>query len=307
MPLTVAEIARRMSRSHPEGTDGGDGAPAPEPDVGRVMRQLVRALVLGSALDIIDERFPWARDQRLTADPRVPDAERLAASKRLTDSVRLAPAPLGSDRERRAWAELYARAEADERPVSDVMDEILAEALLLVLDTRDRVRRIRVGSSTGSFFLREDDGTPVGVRPNDLPYSADPDVASGARGLFAESPYLYWLRREVQKAAVAILLGDPYPATDGDDDAWGGPLDLLGDDDAVLADDTADPLALLLDRDPPLEDPRLLAVLERATPRQRELLALLVEGGTAAEAARELGMAESTARVQLKRLRDKAV
>ena len=114
---------------------------------------------------------------------------------------------------------------------------------------------------------------------------------------------------EVAKAAEAALLERPYPAT-------GDPLEPNKDDsdrvvpiegDLLVAPE-ADPLHLLLEREQRSDDTkRLLALLEHASPRQRELLVLLWEGLNVPEAARRLRMDPATARQQLLRLRRKAV
>jgi len=309
MPLTVAEIVRRISRRHQAGKNPGDGALAHQLDVGRVIRRFVKAFVPGTVLDLIDEQFPWARDQRLAMDPEVSDEERMAAIHRLIAPIRWTPNGDWNDREQRAWRELRDRPEAEERPVSQVKRELLEEAVVLVLGDRDRPRQVRIGSNRGAFYLRDDDDAPTQVRPLDLPYSADPDVAGGAKGLFSESPYLHWFRREVQTAATAILLGEPYPAhDDAPDDAWEQQHGVIQDGDPSLVDEESDPLVGLLSGEQHREDAqRLLSVLDRATPRQFQLLSLIAEGATTAEAARVLGISTSTARVQLKRLRDRAV
>ncbi len=176
-----------------------------------------------------------------------------------------------------------------------------------MLADRDRFRRLRVGRGQGSFYLTEGDDQPLEIRPEVLPYG-EPGT-SGAPAPFAESPYLHWFAREVQAAATAILLDEPYPPTDAtEDDAWERPHRPLADGAAPDEEVASDPLLVLLASELRGEVGRQLrAVLERASPRQRQLLELMAYGATAAEAARALGIAEATARVQLKRLRDKAM
>ncbi|MBA2753644.1 MAG: helix-turn-helix domain-containing protein [Chloroflexia bacterium] len=194
--------------------------------------------------------------------------------------------------------------------VSDVKKEVLGKAVLLVLGDRARFRRIRVGGGKGSFHLTEEEGGAREISPLDLPFTADPGAVEEAHRRFAESPYLYWFRREVQKAAMAIILDEPYPpstsGTEGVGDkraASSVPLD-----EETVAD-------IRIDGDPHLQAlsmegydeaaMRLGPLLEQASPRQRDLLILLSDGASTAEAARALGIAESTARVHLKRFRDK--
>lgn len=308
MPATVADVLRRIKAGVLEPSDRATG-PALPLDVSQLFDRLRRALVPKTALEIFDEWFPWARDQRLAADPSVPDEERMAAIDRIVADIPWGPNSDWSDRERGAWRELRVRAEAEQRPIKELKRDLLAEAVVLVLADRDRFRRIRVGSGAGSFYLREDETSPLLVRPIDLPYSANPEVADGAPDRFAESPYRYWFRREVQKAAMAILLDEPYPLTDAaSEDAGEQERAPLEDDSLLPADATADPLVALLQVEAQrATHARLASALAQATPRQQQLLSLIAAGASAAEAARALGIAESTARVQLKRLREKVM
>ena len=311
MPITLAELVRRLN----------DRPPVSIPDVTRLgaslvgdvsgaIRRTIRALVPVTATDLLDDWFPWTRDQRLATDPSVPEDERMAAISRLATTVNWSPNPTWGKRELRASQELRARARAEERLVSDVKKEVLGKAVLLVLGDRGRFRRIRVGGGKGSFHLTEVEGGAREISPLDLPYSADPEAVTETHRRFAESPYLYWFRREVQKAAMAIILEEPYPpstsGTEGVGDkraASSVPLD-----EKTVAD-------VRIDGDPHLQalsmegyneaTMRLGPLLEQASPRQWDLLILLSEGATTAEAARTLGIAESTARVHLKRFRDK--
>jgi len=270
------------------------------------MRRFLRAIVPTTATDLLEDWFPWARDHRIALDPNATDDERMAAIGRLASGVRWWPNPNWGGRQRRAWDELRARASREERSISDVKADVLAAAVVLVLGSRDQVRRMRVGVRRGSFDLREVDGGPTGVRATDLPYSADADVAAGAPAGFAESPYLYWFRREVQKAATAVVLDEPYPPAPRPRRVpRKRPAADPGDPSPLLDEDPASLQALLdggtdQDADAPLR--RALAV---ATPAQRELLRLKAQGMSTAAAARALGIAAGTGRAQLKLLRDK--
>jgi len=311
MPMTLAELVRRLN----------DRPPVSMPDVARlgaslvgdvsgVIRRTIRVFAPISATDILEDWFPWTRDQRLATDPTVPDDERLAAIGRLVATVPWWSNAAWGGREERAWDELRDRADAEQRPIAAVKESILTEAVLLVLGDRGRFRRIRVGSRAGSFDLTDDENSADGVRPLDLPYAADPEAVEKTHRRFAESPYLYWFRREVQKAAMAILLEESYPPNDATaDDAFGKPrVSLAFPDMVAVPDDYADsdPLLRALSIESYDEAARRFGtLLEQATPRQRDLLDLLSEGATCAEAARALGIAESTARVQLHRLRAK--
>ncbi len=307
MPITLAEVVRRLN-DRPSSAKA-NGAPVPStfvPDVLGLFDRLRRAFVPRTALDLIDERFPWARDQRLAMDPDVPEPERMAAIRRLAETVRWSPNPSWGGRELGAWNELVARAHLEGRSRHAVKADVLFHAVVLVLSHRDEVRRMRVGTHHGSFDLREADGGPTGVRPLDLPYSADSDVAPGAPADFVESPYRYWFRREVQKAATAILLEEPYPAPPRPVQPSRKRRSKAPDDPAALVDGNPSALAALLDLTPDqTDDPQIARALELATPVQRELLALKGCGLSTAAAARRRGMAPGTARVQLKLFHDK--
>ena len=122
-----------------------------------------------------------------------------------------------------------------------------------------------------------------------------------------------WFADEVRKAARASLLDEQYPALGTGDvlDRQEGdksvtiPLDLERDATAYPDGGEGDPLATFLVEEERIEtEVRLRAAVERVTPRQRQLLALIEQGHTIASAARALGMKESTARGHLHRLRN---
>ena len=76
------------------------------------------------------------------------------------------------------------------------------------------------------------------------------------------------------------------------------------DRDDGLPDPSADPHLILLEGSPfEVEDPRLLAVLAKASPRQQEILALIEEGYDYDEIAALMGISASTVWVQLHKLR----
>ncbi|MDP9355426.1 MAG: hypothetical protein M3R02_09125 [Chloroflexota bacterium] len=166
MPITLAEIVRRL---HDRPTAAkANGVPVPSafvPDIVGLLDRLRRAFVPRTASDLIDERFPWARDQRLAMDPAAPEQERMAAIRRLAGSVRWSLSRTWGGRELRAWNELVARAEHEKRSIQAVKAAVLADAVVLVLGHRDGVRRMRVGRHHGSFDLRETEGGPTGARP----------------------------------------------------------------------------------------------------------------------------------------------
>lgn len=307
MPMTGAEIIQHLK----------DRAPLSSADVDRIrswlvgdvtdtIHRVIRAFIPRTAEDILEEWFPWTQDQRLAMDPSIPEHDRMAAIFRLVNTVRWSPNPEWGERERVASNELRARAERDEKSLETVKQEVLSEAVVLVLGDRDRFQRIRVGRGRGSFSIRENLDADTGVYPRDLPYSADTDITGALASDFELSPYLYWFRREVQEAATAILLGDPYPPADATDDAWKKRSHSV-DNEVHPADSPGnDPLLHMLnDENYRAAVKRLALFLNHASPQQRDLLFLMADGAPTAEAARALGIAESTARVQIKRLRDK--
>jgi DNA-binding CsgD family transcriptional regulator len=189
-----------------------------------------------------------------------------------------------------AWQVLLERARNEGTSVGRIKLQELRTAVVLVLGNLDQAQYHRFGR----HWMRGEDGRKVAVAPNDL-----------------EMDLLWeWFFDEVPKAAEAALLERPYPATADPLDRSGhqGSCLRLSADDELLIDPAADPLAVLLDQEQRTEDERrLLVALESASPRQRDLLALIASGETVAGAARRLGMAPATARVQLSRLRKKVV
>lgn len=310
MPITLAEIIRRLEglRPRPAADVARIGA-ALVGDVSGAVRRAIRSTVPVGATEVVEDWFPWTRDERLALDPSVGDDDRMAALARLVATVRWSPNRAWGGREERAWGELRRRAADERRSIESIKQELLAEAALLVLADRARSRRIRVGSGKGSFGLTEVAGGSAEVSPTDLPFAAGRGPVGVAPDAFFGSPYLYWLRREIQKAATAVLLNEPYPPTDATaDDALNAldsappPLDQIPLDDEV----GDDPPSALLAAERYAEASRQLGMLlEQATPAQRELLRLLAAGATVPEAARALGIKPSTARVQLHRLRAK--
>ncbi|MDP9356779.1 MAG: hypothetical protein M3R02_16105 [Chloroflexota bacterium] len=195
MPITLAQIIRRLNDRPSTAEANRESVLSPfVPDVLALFDRLRRAFVPRAALDLINERFPWARDQHLAMDPAAPEQERMAAIRRLAEGVRWSPNPSWGGRELGAWNALVARAHLEGRSLHAVKADVLVHAVVLVLSHRQEVRRMRVGTHNGSFDLREADGGATGVRPLDLPYSADSDVAPGApddgsmRGLRDERP-----------------------------------------------------------------------------------------------------------------------
>lgn len=307
MPMTVAEIVQHLKNRAPlSPTNVTRISSRLVGDVTGTINRVIRAFAPRTAEDILDEWFPWARDQRLAMDPTIPEEQRMAAVHRVASAVPWNPYSHWNRGDHQGPQELHARAAAEGRSPKQVIEEILEEAVLLVLSDRERERRIRVGSGKNSFSIRETEGAEAKVSPADLPYSADPESTGSTNTRFDESPYLYWFYREVQKAATAILLDQPYPPTDETRDTW-QPDEPQPDSEpfrAVESDD--DPFQRLLESAHYSEPARrLMRAIDQSSPRQQEILRLLAKTGSIAQAAREIGISESTARVQLMRLRKK--
>ena len=214
------------------------------------------------------------------ADP----AQQLAALGRMANRVPWVPRPA-------AWNALVKRARRESTSVDTIKRQELQAAIVIVLGAVDQPHYYRFGRE----WLKGDDGHKVAVTP-----------------LHLELDRIWeWFYNEVRKAAEAALLEVPYPHVTRDvfhRKGSDGQRVCLPFDQVLLPEPTNDPLILLLDRERRTEDEeRLLAVLKRASPGQRQLLALIAEGNTEAAAAQILGIAPSTARVQLYRLRKKVV
>jgi len=309
MPMTLAEIIRRVKdRPPPTAADVARVRTSLVGDVQGVLRRFLRAFVPVTATDVLEDWFPWTRDQRLATDPDVPDGERMAALGRLADRVPWPIDPTRNEREARAWAALKERAEtllvdedATDPRIDTVKRQVLSAAVLLVLAQRDDIQRIRVGTGEGSHYLRDTDDAPVGVRPINLPYSGTTEFS----GAFADSVYFGWFRAAVKNAAMAQLLDEPYPRPRRPRGTR-VPLSSVEDLERVV-DPGPDPLEVLLFTEHHHEEAsRLATLLERASPRQREIVELLAEELSVAQIAHVLDITESTVRGQLHRLRAKS-
>jgi hypothetical protein len=208
--------------------------------------------------------------------------ERLAALERTVDRVVWLP------RSPRVRAALRWRARHDGCDLATAKRRELRAAVYLVLAERARPQVHRFGAR----WLTDQRGRAAEMLPLELP----------------DELFWRWFGDEVRKAAEASLLGSPYPPSSGQASARLIGLDSL----AELAGPGPDPLSWLLaaeERGQALE--RWRAVLGSATPAQRALLMALAEErpglgpATEADAARRLGLAPSTARVQWKRLVDR--
>lgn len=209
--------------------------------------------------------------------------ERLAALERMVDRVPWAPRGA-------AKRALWARSRHEEVSPVEIKRRELRAAVFLVLGDVEAPQYHRFGTR----WLVGQDGRRHLVRPY---HDLDLDLL------------WEWFFDEVVKAAEAALLERPYPATgdplEPDKDAPGR---IVAIDGNRVIDPAGDPLLLLLEHERQSEDAaRLLGALRAASPRQRELLALIGAGDSPTEAGRRLGMAPGTARAQLHRLRQKLV
>jgi hypothetical protein len=177
------------------------------------------------------------------------------------------------------------RARTDGCTVAEVRRRELRAALYLALAERGRAQTHRFGRR----WLTDEAGRAAAAIPEQLPLE-----------LFER-----WLADEARKAAEASLLGHAYPGRRHT------PVERIDDRDDLPGGDP-DPLFVLVAREERAEaDRRWRQVVDAATPRQRQLLRTMAEqvasglDPSPTAAAPRLGMAESTARVQWKRLVDR--
>ena len=200
------------------------------------------------------------------------------------------------------WQAIVTRAREEQTSVRSVKHRELCAAILLVLESRDVPQTLRFGRN----WLTDDDGRKTALPPHEL----------------ATRWFWQWLCNRAIAMAEAAVLERPFPATEDVLDRPrrnGRPESVIlldagwertdgGEALALLLVDESDPLTVLIAQHEHDEDAaRLRAVLEVATPRQRQLLALIGAGHSEAAAARQLGLAPSTARVQLLHLRQKVM
>lgn len=168
-------------------------------------------------------------------------------------------------------------------PMERVFVETIEGALAMTLASADAPQRIRLGRR----WLREWIGTEEGEVI--VPPPPEPSMIVPRRD--AEH-WERWFRKELYAQCRAALVEPRRVPT-----APTPPVELevaptWGDDAALLEDEAG-------------ERSDALALLGDASPRQREIAALLAEGYSCAEAARELGLSPATVRVQKMRLKKK--
>jgi hypothetical protein len=246
-------------------------------------------------------------DLYVLLSPGSNDEAKLAALERTVDRIRWVPRDA---RVRHTLATLATRGAAMEV----VKRQELRAAVYLVLAERRRPQAHRFGRA----WLTGRDGRQVPAVPEDLPLPL----------------FWRWFADEVRKAAEASLRGESYPPATSETPATsampgpsaapahpgGAPrratrrvISLGGAALEGLPDPAPEPLQLLIAAEEQREAAECWrAALRVATPRQRELLQTLTRlvrtrppeapPPTLADAARHLGLAPSTARVQWKRL-----
>lgn len=198
---------------------------------------------------------------------RLDDAERYAAAQRMAARI-----PWNTGLRPGVDEALVARARADQRPVRDVIRDELATAIYLATGNMQTPQYMRFGPQ----WMTNKAGKKMAIAPDDLPIDL----------------FYRWLRIEAIRIAEASLLETP------EDEMPAGFFEEVPE----LIGPELDPLHIVIAGE---LDPSLLRVLELASPRQRELIALLWEGLSRDDAARTLGIARSTVDAQLYRLRQK--
>lgn len=169
--------------------------------------------------------------------------------------------------------------------------EAMMVGIFMALQRMDDLQRIRFGRTE---YIVGDDGRPVCLRPKSLPLLKD----------INEPGFWYWLRKESVNAAESYLLAREYPEA-----SQSASVIVVPHDEAPLLVDeqqAADPLEVMLQAEDQHEINRLLAEVQAVvSPRQRQLLAAMLDAPTLAKAAATVGMGPATARVQIFRLRQK--
>lgn len=217
-------------------------------------------------------------DLLLIASPHTDAGARLAAVDRTVERIPWHP---HRPRVRRSLA---LRAALDGRDAEAAKRQELRAAVFLVMGERSRPQVHRFGPS----WLTDDHGRRQPVVPEHLPLQL----------------FWRWFQDEVRKAAEASLTGQAYPPAPSE-------VAFETSNVALLPAPALEPgpLEVLLDEEHQGEVAlQWEALLARATPRQRQLLRALAASDSAtptlADAARQLDLAPSTARVHWKRLLD---
>jgi hypothetical protein len=228
----------------------------------------------------------WLVDLHLAMSPRSSEAERQAArertAQRLCAAWRLYHPALRP--------RLYERARDWQLPFEAAKRQVMLAATILALGESNTPQRIRLGRNQ---WVKDRDGKAIEIIPLSLSIER----------------FWRWLLSRASKIANEDLIPEfglhPRPAYAEKPEQ----LLYLEQADATVVDaaticEKADPLQMVTEVENWQEDTGLLKEIEcRASPRTCELLERLKDEDTIAAAARCMGIAESTARVILARLR----
>ena len=177
----------------------------------------------------------------------------------------------------RAHEELRKLAQQWKQDHAELVDKWFQEGIVWAVSQLETPRRIRLGRR----WVRDDAGKVARLRPGDL------DVQDGIK----------WLIAEARAYAKAKALDEPYPSSSHDALTRMEPMKEDRDEPRVQPDDpTWD-----------IEEETIRATLDSVlTPKQRRLLAHLIEGVDAARLPDLLNCSPATVRVHLHNLREKA-
>lgn len=235
------------------------------------------------------------RERRLSRDDlRLLDVSDRAAIERIAERIKWGASP-------QAWQEIRNLSRQEQRSPRSVLQDILVEGVVLALMHMHDAQRFKVKDQ----WVVGDSKKIVEI----IPYNLTP-------------PYFeIWLHQEARKAAKAVILGQPYPATDDVFDileeiknAGAGrytespqyqalfyhaaPLDY--DDEFVP--DSLGPSDL--DERHEGAQQRLATISERLTPKERDLLSSLERGESRAARAERTGDQAPAVRKQYQRFNE---
>ncbi len=229
----------------------------------------------------------------LLNDPRLLDLGNRSAVERVAGQIEWGAS-------RQAWQEILNHSRQEQRSPRSVRTEIMVEAVALALTRIHDAQRFRVKDE----WVVGDDKKIVEIIPYNL----------------TSTYFEIWLHQEARKAAEAVVLGKPYPATtdifdilDGMQRAGAGAQsDLLYqvlyanaaplDYDDEFVPDSLGPSDL--DERHEAAQERLATISERLTPKERDLLSSLERGESRAARAERTGDKASAVRKQYQRFNE---
>jgi len=177
----------------------------------------------------------------------------------------------------RAHQELCKLAQRWEQDHAELLDSWFQEGIVVAVSRLEMAQRIRLGRR----WVRNDAGEIARLRPGDL------DVQDGIK----------WLIAEARAYAKAKALDEPYPSSSRDALTRMAPMKEGSDEPSAQPDDPTWNI----------EEEMIRATLDSVlTPKQRRLLAHLIEGVDAARLPDLLNCSPATVRVHLHKLREKA-